>query len=64
MPKKIRVGTESESKGTEEGRRQTEIHPHIHEVKYRDKAGNIRDYQYNYGKIATKSHSLRKLKER
>ena len=60
----VRKGTKEESKGTEEGRQQTEIHPHTHEVKYRDKAGNIRDYRYNYGKIGTKSKSLRILKKR
>lgn len=61
---KPRHGTKSESKGEEEGRQQVEVHPHKHEVKYRDKSGHIRDYVYNYGKIGTKSKTLRVLKKR
>lgn len=60
----VRVGTVEESEETEEGRTKTEIHPHIHEVKYKDKEGNVRDYRYNYGKIATKGGLVRKIKER
>lgn len=58
------VKVKKETKEEEESHQQGEVHPHIHEVKYRDKSGNIRDYTYNYGKIGTKSHALKRIKSR
>lgn len=63
-PKRVRKGTTTESKGTEESRQQLQTHPHIHEVKYVDKSGNTRDYRYDYGKVGTKSKTLRIIKKR
>ena len=59
-----RKGTKTESKGTEESRGHGELHPHVHEVKYTDKSGNVRDYRYNYGKVGSKSKTLRIIKKR
>jgi hypothetical protein len=64
LVKTVRHGTTQETEEQQAGRFQPELHAHTHEVKYRDKEGNIRDYVYNYGKIGSKGGLVRKVKER
>ena len=39
-------------------------HPHIHEVKYRDKNGKTRIYTYRYGTVRKGKSALSKVKNR
>ena len=39
-------------------------HPHIHEVKYKDKNGKTRVYIYRYGNVTKGRNALQKVRNR
>ena len=39
-------------------------HPHIHEVKYKDKNGKTKIYTYRYGEVTKGKNALEKVKNR
>ena len=54
--------TSSESPSHSDAYRKS--HPHIHEVKYKDKNGKVHIYTYRYGNVTKGKTSLSKVKNR